>query len=101
MSYSRVDYLFYMFVLKGVKYGFPFLSEFYKSRLPQNLQLMGHCGLAYPQDLRQVAYTHLCYKQSAQYPYSGGVTENLEKVGQIKEDFLFRDLFFTLLTVSS
>jgi hypothetical protein len=83
----------HVFVLQRVVNDLSFPAVLHQPGLPKSPQLMGDGGLAHVQERGDVADAHFGPQQGAKYPDSGGIAENLEKVGQIQQNCFVRHLF--------
>ena len=70
---------------EGIKHVLTRFSISDKLRLTKNLQLMRNSRLRHTEYLGNVAYAYLSSVYYEKYRHSGGVTENLEKVGKLVE----------------
>ncbi len=85
MLNAHVDYIFYVVVVEGIDNRFTFLAIFNKARVFQHSQLVRDRRHTHTKLFRYIANAHFALEKQIQYLYTGAVTHNGEKLGEIKK----------------
>ena len=94
MFVTLADDVSHVVVGKGIDICFAFPAAFHKFCVFKDPELMGDGGLFHLQKLCNRADAKLAFKQGVQDLYPCGVPEDLEKISQIAEKTVVRQIAF-------